>query len=120
MFYGKKGIMDAQSAIQNQRKAVRKPLHSRGNLTLNGQVLRFETVDVGVGGICIVLPQQLTIGQLCRIDVSVFIRGKKLDIAANSKACYCVCGRDGFRVGLQFTDITEAGASAINLYMKEK
>jgi hypothetical protein len=119
LFFAKAGIMtDQEIAHLNKRKAVRKPMHARGKVSSNTKLAQFTSIDIGPGGICILLPDQLTLGEIYKIDVSMFINGRKMDVSSKAKACYCICGSDGFKVGLQFVNLDEASAKTIDQYLK--
>lgn len=114
-----KDEMSNQQAGVDQRKLVRKALRSRGVLILEGQAFQFDTVDIGTGGVCVLSVRQLITGQNCRIEFSLSVQGRKFDIVAQAKVSYCICGRDGFRIGMQFVEISDkACSSAISLYMR--
>jgi hypothetical protein len=107
-----------ESSLANKRNAVRKPFRGRGKVTVNAKQVSFQSIDIGVGGICLLMPDQLNLGDVYYIEVSAFINGRKMDITAKGKACYCICGSDGFKIGLQFISLDEASEKTISLYMK--
>ena len=111
--------MSIGHAGTGQRQLVRKALRSRGVLVLDGQSFQFDTIDISTGGICVLSARQLVTGQSCQVAFSLSVNGRKYDIVAKIKVSYCICGRDGFRVGMQFVELTDkAATSAIALYMR--
>lgn len=73
------------------------------------KVLRAKTVDVSLGGLCLMVPEQLPVGQKCNIGFEAPLNGKMVRIFAVAKVAYSILsGTDGFRTGLQFTEIDAA------------
>ena len=98
----------------DQRLSPRKPLRTRGMLAPEGLApLPIQLFDIAPGGVGFLSPQQLPPGHRCSINFSFMLNGQKNEVSAAARVAYCVCGADGFKVGLQFTDINEAGAAAI-------
>ena len=101
------------------RLSPRKALRAHGTFVLDGHVLPFDAIDLGIDGVRIGLSRQLNPGQCCRIDLPLFVNGRRLDVAAMAKVTYCVCGRDGFKAGMQFVEmINKASSAAIAIFMK--
>ena len=86
---------------------------------VNGESMPFSSIDIGLGGVCVVFAQQMKIGQTGRINLSFLVNGRKQEVSSAAKVCYCVCGRDGFRVGVQFTEaLDQASSLSINMLLK--
>lgn len=105
---------------ENQRIAKRRPLRSSGALLVtggNGPIL-FNAVDITTDGIGIMPSVQLTAGQRCRVKFDLPVRGHALDVFAVARISYCILGRDGFKAGLQFEEMDEAGKTAIANYIQ--
>jgi hypothetical protein len=102
-----------------RRLLPRKILRTRGIITVNGGTFPCQTIDLSIGGLCIVLQKQLELEQVGKIVVSMLVNGKKQEIIAMVKVCYCSCGRDEFKAGLQFVGELDATSKAVvDSYMK--
>jgi len=112
--------MTTKDSIQksDQRLSPRKILRSHGVLVMNGQEpLSFNTLDIGSGGMGVELPRQLSSGQRCHVRFALIFNGRKIEVPALVKVTHCVCGRNGFKAGLQFIEIDEVSAAAIGRFM---
>lgn|GEM_PF-4512650 len=113
------GTKQVSAITQDQRLLVRKALHSHGTLVLQGRVVPFDAIDIGLGGTCIAVSRQLKQEQCCRIDLPLFVNGRRLDVVAVARVTYCVCGRNGFKAGMQFIEmINKTSAAAIVQFMR--
>jgi c-di-GMP-binding flagellar brake protein YcgR len=68
--------------------------------------IKAKMIDVSLGGICVLLPGQLPVGQPCMIAIDTPINGKPRRITAAVRVIYSILsGTDGFRTGLQFVEL---------------
>lgn len=69
-------------------------------------ILRGRTIDVSLGGVSMMLTEQLRVGLQCNIALDPQINGKVRRIVAKAKVVYSVLsGSDGFRIGFQFIQL---------------
>lgn len=88
-------------------RSTRIHLRSRVQVALpNRQVLSGHTLDVAVGGICIILQDQIPVGMVYPIRFEMLLKGKTHVITTEAKSIYGVfASGGGFRVGLAFTHV---------------
>jgi len=88
------------------RKVVRVPVR----IALpGGAVLKARTVDISLGGICVLVGEQLPVGQAGRVDFESTVNGQLRRVTAEAKVIYSILrGTEGFRTGLQFVQIDSA------------
>jgi hypothetical protein len=88
------------------QRATRYPLHGRVQLALlNQTILSGHALDISVGGICIILQDQIPIGVVFVIRFEMAVKGKIHVITAQAKSIYGVfASGGGFRVGLGFKE----------------
>ena len=71
--------------------------------------MRAKTIDVSLGGVCLIVPEQLPTGQTCNVGFEAPLNGNMVRIFAMAKVIYCILiGTEGFRTGLQFTQLDAA------------
>lgn len=71
--------------------------------------IRARTLDVSLGGTCVIAAEQLQIGQSCDVGFEAPLNGKMVVVIAAAKVIYCILsGTDGYRIGLQFTQLDAA------------
>jgi hypothetical protein len=99
--------MTANSEI---RVYPRKLLRGQARVALPGMpAVRAKTVDVSLGGLCILVPEQLIPGKIYNVGFEAPLNGKMVRVFAMAKVVYSILsGTDGFRTGLQFTEIDAA------------
>ena len=92
------------------RTYPRKILRGQARVALSGMpAMRAKTVDVSLGGICLFVPEQLRPGQICNVGFEAPADGKVVRVFALAKVVYSIlAGTDGFRTGLQFTELDAA------------
>ena len=92
------------------RTYPRKVLRCQARVALPGMpALRAKTVDVSLGGICLVVPEQLPSGQTCNVGFEAPLNGKMVRVFAVAKVVYSILtGTEGFRTGLQFVELDAA------------
>jgi hypothetical protein len=86
--------------------------HHRRSLRMNALVLLPDddllaghTVDLSLGGACLSVPKQLSIGDECRLQLEFEACGIRRNVLLVSQVCYCREGVEGYRVGLQFVQL---------------
>jgi c-di-GMP-binding flagellar brake protein YcgR len=92
------------------RTYPRKVLRGQARVALPGApALRAKTLDVSLGGICLLVPEQLLPGQTCNVGFEAPLNGQMVRVFATAKVIYSILsGTDGFRTGLQFVQIDAA------------
>lgn len=71
--------------------------------------LRARTVDVSLGGLCLLVPEQLPVGQVCNVGFEAPLNGQMVRVIGTARVIYCILsGTDGFRTGLQFVELDAA------------
>jgi hypothetical protein len=98
------------TANSETRVYPRKVLRAQARVALPGMpALRSKTVDVSLGGLCLMVPEQLTPGKIYNVGFEAPLNGKTVRVFAMAKVVYSIlAGTDGFRTGLQFTEIDAA------------
>ena len=91
--------MDGQSS-------TRYPLHGRVQVALPSQsVLSGHTLDISVGGLCVLLQDQIPLGVVYPIRFERAIKGKPHVITALAKSVYGVfASSGGLRAGFAFEE----------------
>ena len=65
--------------------------------------MRAKTLDVSLGGVCLIVPEQLPAGQECNVGFEAPLNGSMVRIFAMAKVIYSILtGTEGFHTGLQF------------------
>ena len=71
--------------------------------------IRARTIDVSLGGLCLVVTEQLRVGQACDVGFEAPLNGKMVRVIGSAKVAYCILsGTEGFRIGLQFVQLDAA------------
>lgn len=85
-------------------RVTRYPLHGRVQVAVSGQhIVSGYTRDISVGGICVLLQDQIPVNVVYPIRFEMLIKGKVHVITAQAKSIYGVfASGGGFRVGLAF------------------
>jgi len=88
------------------QRAARYPLHGRVQVALSNKlVLSGHTIDISIGGVCILLEDQIPLNVVFPIRFEMVIKGKTHVITAQARSIYGVfASGGGFRVGLAFTE----------------
>lgn len=89
------------------RTYPRKVLRGQARIALPGMAaMRAKTVDVSLGGICLLVSEQIPPGQICNVGFEAPLNGKVVRVFAVAKVIYSILsGTEGFRTGLQFVEI---------------
>ena len=92
------------------RNYPRKVLRCQARIVLPGMApMRARTIDVSLGGLCLVVAEQLRVGQACDVGFEAPLNGKMVRVIASAKVAYCILsGTEGFRIGLQFMQLDAA------------
>ncbi|HEU4654986.1 MAG TPA: hypothetical protein VFS47_13435 [Steroidobacteraceae bacterium] len=96
-------------------RARSKPIRSRARVQIDPKiVLDAEVMRVAPRGVSFVLPRKLEEQQSCSFDMNLFVEGsvRRLRGVGRIVSCFCA-GMDGFRVAMQFTDLDEDSAAAL-------
>lgn len=98
------------TANSETRIYPRKVLRAQARVALPGMpAMRAKTIDVSLGGLCLMVPEQLPSGKICNVGFEAPLNGKMIRIFAMAKVVYSILtGTEGFRTGLQFTEIDAA------------
>jgi hypothetical protein len=104
-----------------KRALPRKPIRTNALLSVPGSsLMTVRTIDVSVGGVCLAMQAQLSIGQKCNITFELVKGGKKGRVTAQTKVIYCILNsQDGFKTGLQFLEIDPPSVGVIAEYMRD-
>lgn len=93
-------------ATPNLRQTERKILRCRVLVRLeNGQVTTGKTLDISVGGLCVVLENSLPSGLACEVRLDFFVLGKPTRLQAKTRVMNCICTNQAYRIGLQFLNL---------------
>jgi hypothetical protein len=87
-------------------RPTRYPLHGRVQVALpNRTVVAGRTLDVAVGGICVLLDDQILAGTSCTLRFELRSKGATNLVTAVAKVVYGVfASQGGYRVGFQFAE----------------
>ncbi|WP_151636570.1 PilZ domain-containing protein [Noviherbaspirillum aerium] len=79
-----------------------------------GNPVRCRTLDISLGGLSLMLSEQLRVGQECTIGFEAPLDGKMVRVMGQGKVVYSIlAGADGFRVGMQFTNMDGANSKIV-------
>lgn len=98
------------TANSETRTYPRKVLRAQARVALPGMpALRAKTIDVSLGGLCLMVPEQIPPGNICNVGFEAPLNGKMVRVFAVAKVVYSIlAGTDGFRTGLQFSELDAA------------
>lgn len=104
----------------NRRLYARKVLRRAATVVLPGDVARgVKTWDLGVDGMSILSAKPIPPGTRCRLRFELPQADAAKPLEVPVKAVYCsFSGIDGFKVGMSFTDLDAASATAIEEFSK--
>lgn len=90
------------------RNSPRKIIRLPARLALPGMPpLRARTADISLNGMCILISEQLKVGQSCTIAFEAPLIGKHVPVVVSAKVIYSILsGTDGFRTGMQFVQLS--------------
>jgi len=105
---------------EHQKSQTRKALRTNALLKIDGAEPNLaRTLDIAEGGMSVGVGHQLMSGQRMEIAFDMFFNGQHHKIAVSAQVTHCTYNsRDGFRVALQFLNISSSGANAIAQFMK--
>jgi hypothetical protein len=97
-----------------------KPVRSRARVQIEEVVLDAQVMRLAARGVSFVLPRKLEEEQNCAVDMSVFVQGsvRRLRAAGRIVSCFCA-GMEGFRVAMQFTEMDEGSAEALEALLAQ-
>ncbi|WP_147376745.1 PilZ domain-containing protein [Noviherbaspirillum saxi] len=73
-----------------------------------------RTLDISLGGVSIVIAEQLRVGQECKVGFEAPLNGKTVRVMGAAKVVYSILsGADGFRVGMQFLKLDPANHKTV-------
>jgi hypothetical protein len=92
--------------LNNQRTAPRVVFHRRGHLVgADGKPIPIKTFDISASGIGLMSPHPVAAKQLCALNVFT-LHNAVPELAVKGLVAYCMLsGTQGYRVGLQYTDV---------------
>ena len=93
-----------------------KSIRSRARVKIDPRViLEAEVMRVAARGVSFVLPRKVAEQQDCAVDMQLLVEGSMRRLRAAGRVVSCSCaGMDGFRVAMQFTDMDEDSAAALD------
>jgi len=100
-----------QAARVDERKIIR----CNAMLFLkNSRPLKARTVDLSASGMCVMTIDNVAHNQMCGISFETPVNGELVKVEAVAKIVYSICvGRDGFRLGLQFSNLDANSQAAL-------
>ena len=92
-----------------RREFPRKMLRCHAFVGLPGAApLHARTLDISIGGICMIIGEELHTGQECAIGFETPLNGKMVRVTAAARVVYSILsGTEGFRTGMQFVRLDE-------------
>lgn len=109
------------SAGAERRRNPRKRLQRRVAIGLGkGEIIQGQTVEISSGGVGVMLPKALRMGETCIVRFNMLVDGLAVQIDGVGKVANCSCsGLDGFRVGLQLSVRDAHAANVIEEYVQQ-
>jgi c-di-GMP-binding flagellar brake protein YcgR len=107
-------------AVPERRIAQRDSLALRANLTIPGRsILPGRTLDISRAGASMIMPFELSVGQLCYIDFELEACGDTSAFHIAAEARYSVqLDKRRFRVGFRFGDMDEKTTALLSALLK--
>lgn len=101
------------------RSYPRKLMRCQARVALKGMApLRAKTIDISLGGVSLLVPEQLPTGQVCDVGFEAPHNGKMVRVIGTARVIYCVLtGTDGYRLGLQYIQLDPANNKALTELM---
>lgn len=92
------------------RSFPRKILRAPAKVTLPGRPsYRAKTIDISLGGVSLIVPDQFPIGQICTVSFEAPVNDNIARVTATTRVIYSILkGTEGFRTGLQIIEIDSA------------
>jgi c-di-GMP-binding flagellar brake protein YcgR len=92
------------------RSAARKMLRCAAVIMLpGGAALRGRTSDISIGGVSLIVTDQLPADQICKLVLDTVLNGRTVRFTVDSKVVYSILsGTDGYRTGVQFLSMDAA------------
>lgn len=108
------------SSEAERRASPRKRLQCRVTIGLGaGKIVQGYTTEISIGGLGILIPTALSVGELCGIRFDLMVNGEAFKILGTAKVANCSCsGLDGFRVGMQLTVRDPRALQAVTEYLQ--
>lgn len=76
--------------------------------------VRCRTLDISLGGLSMLVGEQLRVGQECTVGFEAPLNGKMVRVMGQGKVVYSIlAGADGFRIGMQFINIDAANSKTV-------
>jgi len=76
--------------------------------------MRVKTKDISLGGVCVIVPEQVATGRACMVMFEAPFNGKVVRVTGVAKVIYSILsGTEGFRTGLQFVQIDAANSKTL-------
>lgn len=76
--------------------------------------MRGRLLDISLGGVSVLLGEQLHPGQTCTVGFETPLNGKPVRVTGTARVIYSILsGTDGFRTGLQFLELDPANHKAV-------
>jgi c-di-GMP-binding flagellar brake protein YcgR len=104
-----------ENTLQAVRVDERKIIRCNAVVYLkNSRPLKARTVDISTSGMCIMTVENVAHNQMCGISFETPVNGTLVKVEAVAKVVYSICvGRDGFRLGLQFSNLDANSQAAL-------
>lgn len=118
-----RGGADNGATGAERRAAIRRPLRAQAMVLLPGQPGRpCKTVDISETGICVAMPEALPPGTTCMVGFELPDRqGNRKRHQSRARVVMSILAQhaDGFRVGMQFQEVSDPVLLAIQGYVRE-
>ncbi len=105
---------------QERRRLPRKGLRTIVKITISEQrVLEANAVDISLQGMCLIVPEQLVLGQVYILSFGLTISGAIEHMNLSARVVYnAACGIDGFRIGCQLFDLDLPASQIIKTFLE--
>lgn len=111
------GFWAGADLLTNERVAPRVAFQRRGKLLVldQGSSFPIKTLDISSSGIGLLSPDPVPARQTCALHVTTLHQGMPQDLTLKGIVAYCILsGTQGFRVGIQYTEIDPISQSFID------
>ena len=79
-----------------------------------------RSYDLGIGGMCVITMVRLEIDDRCSVGFSIPVNNGNTRVSILARIAYSIPCAEGFKNGLQFTDIDADNAALLNRYLADQ
>ena len=111
------GLAVNHIVIDEKRQRERRPLFCKARLTAGEKSHEARTLDIGTGGIGLILDFNIPIGGIYTLQLDLpIVEGRAEPLRVQAQVLHTVLAKGGFRVGLKFVAPDKKTAEALKRY----